>query len=103
MSGRKLGGGRILGNGRSLSPATTPLQQRNTSLLSPTPSSVSLNSSTSTSQTSPESQDISARISLDQNGISSGAAAAAASSRMVCPICNEEMVTLHYSQRGKRN
>ena len=87
MSARKLGGGRVLGSGRSLSPAYPP---RNSSLLSPTPSFVSVSSS---SQPSTDAQDLSSRISLDQSdGDSSAAAALAASTRLVCPICNEEMV-----------
>ena len=91
MSGRKLGGGRVLGSGRSLSPAVAALPKRNSALLSPSASSVSLNSSASTSHTSTEPQDLASRISLDQfDGAS--AAATAASSRLVCPICNEEMV-----------
>ena len=89
MSARKLGGGRILGSGRSLSPAYPP---RNSSLLSPSASTVSVSSSSSTPP-STDPQDISSRISLDQSdgGNASGAAAA---SRLACPICNEEMVTL---------
>lgn len=89
MSARKLGGGRVLGSGRSLSPAYPP---RNSSLLSPTASSVSVSSS---SQPSTDAQDLSSRISLDQSdGDSAAAAALAASTRLACPICNEEMVTL---------
>ena len=94
MSGRKLGGGRILGSGRSLSPAapppSSPLPKTNTSLLSPTASTVSLDSS-STSRTSPENHDIKSKISLG-NHVEGNIAAAAASSRLSCPICNEEMV-----------
>ena len=87
MSARKLGGGRVLGSGRSLSPAYPP---RNSSLLSPTASSVSVSSS---SQPSTDAQDLSSRISLDQSdGDSAAAAALAASTRLACPICNEEMV-----------
>ena len=100
MSGRKLGGGRILGSGRSLSPAlaTAPAaaHQRTSALLSPTASTVSLDSS-STSHTSPEAHDLKSRILLAQNEGGENAvasAAAAASSRLFCPICNEEMVTL---------
>lgn len=91
MSARKIGGGRVLGSGRSLSPAYPP---RSTSLLSPSASTVSVSSSSST-QPSTDPQDISSRISLDQSdGGNAAAAAAAANSRLVCPICNEEMVTL---------
>lgn len=87
MSARKLGGGRVLGSGRSLSPAYPP---RNSSLLSPTPSSVSVSSS---SQPSTDAQDLSSRVSLDQvDGDGGSAAALAASTRLACPICNEEMV-----------
>ncbi|MCJ1309535.1 carboxypeptidase Y-deficient [Agyrium rufum] len=96
MSGRKLGGGRILGSGRPLSPSAAA-PKRNSSLLSPTPSTASLNSSSSTAQTSPELQDIASRISLDQGDGPNGATvgpAASASTRLFCPICNDEMVTL---------
>ena len=93
MSSRKLGGGRVLGSGRSLSPSAAAYPKRNSSLLSPSASTVSLDSSLSTSQQSAETQDISSRISLDQSdGASAAAAAAASSSRLACPICNEEMV-----------
>jgi rabenosyn-5 len=97
MSGRKLGGGRILGSGHSLSPAPSPLPKRHSSLLSPTASTVSLESS-STSNTSPDNQDIKSRVSLGNND-DTNITAAAASSRLFCPICNEEMVR---SQRGLR-
>ncbi|MCJ1282206.1 carboxypeptidase Y-deficient [Xylographa opegraphella] len=94
MSGRKIGGGRVLGSGRSLSPAVTLQPNRNSSLLSPSTSSVSLNSSASTSHTSTEPQDLSSRISLDQHDGAGAALGAASTSRLVCPICNEEMMTL---------
>ena len=97
MSARKLGGGRVLGSGRSLSPAYPP---RNSSLLSPSASSVSVSSS---SQPSTDAQDLSSRISLDQSdGDSSAAAAMAASARLACPICNEEMVGLALENWGIR-
>lgn len=89
MSARKIGGGRVLGSGRSLSPAYPP---RNSSLLSPSASTVSVSSSSSTPP-STDAQDISSRISLDQSD-GGNVAAAAANSRLACPICNEEMVTL---------
>ncbi|KAL9129429.1 MAG: hypothetical protein Q9217_002103 [Psora testacea] len=97
MSARKLGGGRILGSGQSLSPAYPP---RNSSLLSPSTSSVSVNSS-STSQPSTDAQDLSSRVSLEQGDDNSAAAAAAASSRLVCPICNEEMLNRHLDDNHK--
>ena len=99
MSSRKLGGGRVLGSGRSLSPATTAYPQRSSSLLSPSGSSASVNSSVSTSLNSVEAQDLQSRVSLDHNDGAS-AAAASASARLVCPICNEEMVSLRMSNKG---
>ena len=93
MSARKLGGGRVLGSGKTPSPSVAISSKGNLSLLSPTTSSISLSSSASTTPLSTEAQDLSSRISLDQNdGIS--AAAAAASSRLMCPICNEDMVNV---------
>ncbi|KAF2732918.1 hypothetical protein EJ04DRAFT_496085 [Polyplosphaeria fusca] len=102
-SGRSLGGGRVLGSGKNLSPAAAssprPNQQhhlhhhqRNASLLSPSESSVSLSSQTSNSpaSTAETREDISSKVLLG----SSENAAASASSKLVCPICNEEMVTL---------
>lgn len=92
MSARKLGGGRVLGSGKNLAPSAT-YPARNSSLLSPSGSTLSVSSSASTSQPSTDAQDISSRISLDQSE-TENAATAAASSRLACPICNEEMVTL---------
>lgn len=77
----------MLGSGRSLSPALPP---RNSKLLSPAASSVSVDSSIS--QPSTDAQDLSSRISLDTNEDSNLAAAAAAQAKLVCPICNEAMV-----------
>ncbi|KAF9638159.1 Zinc finger FYVE-type protein [Lasiodiplodia theobromae] len=93
--GRSLGGGRTLGSAKALSPAADPRphqHHRNSSLLSPSESSVSLASQSSVSPAStidPES--LTARVNLEH---SDNVAAASASSRLVCPICNEEMVTL---------
>lgn len=80
----------MLGSGKNLAPPPT-YPARNSSLLSPSASTLSISSSTS--QPSTDTQDISSRISLDQSE-NENAAMAAASSRLVCPICNEEMVTL---------
>ncbi|KAH7052156.1 FYVE zinc finger-domain-containing protein [Macrophomina phaseolina] len=93
--GRSLGGGRTLGSAKALSPAADPRpthHHRNSSLLSPSESSVSLASQSSVSPAStadPES--LTARVSLEH---ADNVAAASASSRLVCPICNEEMMTL---------
>ena len=90
MSSRKLGGGRVLGSGKGLVPASAAYPQRSSSLLSPSASSISVTSSAST-QPSTDAQDLSSRVSFehsdDPNGIS-----AEESSRLACPICNEEMV-----------
>ncbi|KAK4972886.1 carboxypeptidase Y-deficient [Elasticomyces elasticus] len=88
---RSLGGGRVLGSGKSLAP---PSKQpaNNIGLLSPSESSVSLNSQASSAPLSVQNEDLASQVALAGPG--SAQAAAAASSRMVCPICNEEMVTL---------
>ncbi|KAF2870460.1 hypothetical protein BDV95DRAFT_495449 [Massariosphaeria phaeospora] len=97
-SGRSLGGGRVLGNGKNLS-AQLALpgpghahHGRNPSLLSPSESSLSLSSQTSNSPASSAEprDDIGSKVSLGP----ADNAAASASSRLVCPICNEDMVTL---------
>ncbi|KAF1952377.1 hypothetical protein CC80DRAFT_479620 [Byssothecium circinans] len=99
-SGRSLGGGRVLGSGRNLSPAVSPQppahahvqHRRNASLLSPSESSLSLSSQTSNSpaSTAEPREDIGSKVLLGNQEN----AAASASNRLVCPICNEEMVTL---------
>ncbi|KIW25745.1 hypothetical protein, variant [Cladophialophora immunda] len=100
MSRRTIGGGRVLGSSRTLGPpapppkSTSPLPSH---VLSPSDSSLSLNTSESGTSTPPSSdpQDIVSRVSLDHGAPDlSTAAAAAATDRLVCPICNEEMVTL---------
>lgn len=92
MSARKLGGGRVLGGGQSLSTNVATFPQRNISFLSPTASSVSVNSSRSTSQQSLDPENLSSRVSLEQSDDRNAAAVAAATS-LVCPICNEETVS----------
>ncbi|KAF2639511.1 hypothetical protein P280DRAFT_470159 [Massarina eburnea CBS 473.64] len=99
-SGRSLGGGRVLGSGRNLSPALSPQPpgqhrrnaSRNASLLSPSESSLSLSSQTSNSpaSTTEPREDIGSKVLLGAQEN----APASASNRLVCPICNEEMVTL---------
>ncbi|KAH8809146.1 hypothetical protein F5884DRAFT_794632 [Xylogone sp. PMI_703] len=88
MSGRKLGGGRILGSGKSLAPPRT------SSLVSPPESTLSSSpkdsSPLATSPLPDNVHDLTSRVSLE-NGSSS---VANASSKLLCPICNEEMVTL---------
>ena len=97
MSGRKLGGGRILGSGKGLAP---PAHQRISSLGSPSESTVSVSSREDASPlaTSPlnDSQDLGSRVQLE-NG---GPVVSAVSSKLVCPICNEEMVSCLAFVRG---
>lgn len=90
MSGRKLGGGRILGSGKGLAP---PLAApRASSPLAPSDSTVSIGSSSIsppvTGSLTNAGQDIGSSISVGaqpQAGLSS-------SEGLVCPICTEEMV-----------
>ncbi|EOA86255.1 uncharacterized protein SETTUDRAFT_169344 [Exserohilum turcica Et28A] len=100
-SRRSLGGGRVLGSARALSPAAAAaaaspqhaaVHRRNASLLSPSESSLSLSSQTSNSpaSTAESREDIASKILAGP----ARNTAASASSRLVCPICNEDMVTL---------
>lgn len=102
MSGRKLGGGRIIGSGKGLAPPQPPQSQarapRATSPYAPSDSSSLSQYSNSQNSISPPSssplpdfgpQDLASRISI--GGPSNGDAASA---RLVCPICEEEMLTL---------
>lgn len=102
MSGRKLGGGRIIGSGKGLAPPQ-PLQSqarapRATSPYAPSDSSSLSQYSNSQNSISPPSssplpdfgpQDLASRISI--GGPSNGDPASA---RLVCPICDDEMLTL---------
>ncbi|KAI0188612.1 VAC1 protein [Xylaria flabelliformis] len=97
MSGRKLGGGRVLGSGKGLAPPVSPAvrRERATSPSAPSDSTRSLGSpaaslSPSTSSPLPDfAQDLTSNISL-----AGPSDVANASSKLVCPICNEEMLTL---------
>jgi rabenosyn-5 len=95
MSGRKLGGGRILGSGKSLAPPAPLARQRTSDIISPAESTVSLSSRDSTASplaTSPlpdNNQDLSSVVSLQNGGLPT---VTAASTKLLCPICNEEMV-----------
>lgn len=82
--------GRTLGSGKPANPVI-PDRLRSPEVISPSQSSVSLSSQISTSKSSNDGTDISTAATLQAQ---SHAAAASASSRMVCPICNDEMVTL---------
>ncbi|KAL1963063.1 hypothetical protein VTN77DRAFT_8709 [Rasamsonia byssochlamydoides] len=91
MARRTLGGGRVLGSGKNISPASPQPRARG---LSPSPSSLSLNSQASASQFPSEAQDLTSRISLSNGETSISAAPAASGAHLACPICSEEMVTL---------
>ncbi|KAK0620653.1 FYVE zinc finger-domain-containing protein [Immersiella caudata] len=103
MSGRKLGGGRVLGSGKglappSLSPAPTPSPRAQSPFPPSDSSTVSFHSRNSTkesisppsSSTIPDfSQDLASHVSLGGPSRES-----TGSGKLVCPICDEEMVTL---------
>jgi rabenosyn-5 len=74
-----------------VSPQPPARHGRNTSLLSPSESSLSLSSQTSNSpaSTAEPREDIGSKVLLGAQEN-----AASASSKLVCPICNEEMMTL---------
>ncbi|KFX91189.1 hypothetical protein V490_06032, partial [Pseudogymnoascus sp. VKM F-3557] len=95
MAARKLGGGRILGSGKSLAPPNTSSHARSSSLLSIGESVVSVDSNVSTPLgTSPlkdSGNDLGSRVSLDSRNDGN---AANTGSKLICPICNEEMMTL---------
>ncbi|OIW32308.1 hypothetical protein CONLIGDRAFT_572669 [Coniochaeta ligniaria NRRL 30616] len=99
MSGRKLGGGRILGSGKGLAPPSPAHTPRAASPFAPSESStVSFHSRNSTpSSLSPPSsgalrnfsQDLASNVNIA--GPSDGASS---DNRLLCPICEEEMLTL---------
>ncbi|KAM4063990.1 FYVE zinc finger domain-containing protein [Hirsutella rhossiliensis] len=94
MSGRKLGGGRIFGTGKGLAPPTPPSAPRASSPFAPSESTVSLGTpslSPPASGSLPDlGPDIGSSISVGAQAKRSGQDATG----LVCPICNEEMVTL---------
>lgn len=124
MSGRKLGGGRVIGSGKGLAPPQPPPQhhhqhhQRATSPYAPSDdSSVSQYSNNSQQSISPPSssalrpdfgpQDLASRISLGgpssaggivdaggAGGVGVGVGGGGGGGRLVCPICEDEMLTL---------
>ncbi|OAA74369.1 Zinc finger, FYVE/PHD-type [Akanthomyces lecanii RCEF 1005] len=92
MSGRRLGGGRILGSGKGLAPP--PAAPRAPSPLAPSDSTVSIGSSSLSPPISGSLPDIGQDI---VSSISVGAqpkAGLSSDGGLLCPICNEEMVTL---------
>ncbi|KAI0411129.1 FYVE zinc finger protein [Xylaria grammica] len=97
MSGRKLGGGRVLGSGKGLAPPVSPAIRRERAMSPSAPSDSTLSIGSPAASVSPSAssplpdfaQDLTSNISLaGPSGVGN------ASSRLVCPICNEEMLTL---------
>lgn len=94
MSGRKLGGGRVLGSGKGLARPTPPNANapRVGSPLAAPESVVSIGSSSISPPISGDlsnlGRDIGASISVGVQGKAGPADGAG----LVCPICNEEMV-----------
>lgn len=96
---RSLGGGRVLGNGHNLSaePSLAQVAHKralhiaNTGLLSPSDSSVSLDSQISVTPLSSQDEDLAARVALRSDHPVPNTRA---NPSLVCPICAEEMVTL---------
>ncbi|KAI0394170.1 FYVE zinc finger protein [Xylariaceae sp. FL0594] len=101
MSGRRLGGGRVLGSGKGLAPPASPAIRRERA---PSPSALSEStlsaraSSPAASSTSPSissplpdfAQDLTSNVNL----AGPSDVASASSSKLVCPICDEGMLTL---------
>ncbi|KAH8168604.1 FYVE zinc finger domain-containing protein [Sarocladium implicatum] len=94
MSGRKLGGGRILGSGKGLAPPAPAVAPRAISPFAPSESTVSIASSSlsppASSGLPDPGQDIGATISVGAQPKDGGAD----TGTLVCPICSDEMVTL---------
>lgn len=94
MTGRKLGGGRILGSGKGLAASVhgdSGSLPRVGSPVPPSDVSADLNSVTGSAapSTLPDvSQDLATNISVGRQGSSSKSG----SQKLLCPICNEEMV-----------
>lgn len=96
MSGRKLGGGRILGNGKGLAPPTPPSSAlRVGSPLAPSESTVSIGSSSMSPPASSEMPDLDQTIGVSITVGASGKGGPVDAGGLVCPICNEEMVRFY--------
>ncbi|KAI2633530.1 FYVE zinc finger-domain-containing protein [Hypomontagnella submonticulosa] len=97
MSSRRLGGGRILGSGKGLAPPAPLAIQRERAASPSAPSDSTLSIGSPAASTSPGTpsplpdfaQDLTSNISL--GGPSNGGQPG---SKLVCPICEEEMLTL---------
>lgn len=92
---RTLGGGRVLGSGKSLAPPPPPTTTTVApAVLSPSASSLSLSSHTTSSTPLSVNDDLTARVDRHHHHHPGNpdTVAGAGISRMVCPICDEEMV-----------
>ncbi|KAK3903493.1 vacuolar segregation protein pep7 [Staphylotrichum tortipilum] len=98
MSARRLGGGRVLGSGKGLAPpqpahaprASSPFAPSDSSTVSHSRRSTPTSLSPSSSSPLPDfSQDLASNVTVA--GPSNGASQ---QSKLACPICEEEMVTL---------
>lgn len=94
MTGRKLGGGRILGSGKGLAGSAKTDSSSLPMIGSPVPpSDASADFSSVAGSAAPSSlpnvsQDLATNISVGRQGSSSKSG----SQKLLCPICNEEMV-----------
>jgi rabenosyn-5 len=94
MSGRRLGGGRILGSGKGLAPAASSAVSFRVgspfaaSEATPSLNNSSLGSSPASGQPPTSSHDLISKISLEEPSGNSKTEP----SGLLCPICNEEMV-----------
>ncbi|RYO76150.1 hypothetical protein DL766_003877 [Monosporascus sp. MC13-8B] len=100
MSGRKLGGGRILGTGKGLAPPAPPaIHHHHRRSTSPSDSTLSIGSpDASISAGTPNPlpgfpQDLRSAVNRGTGG-GGPSNGGPAGSRLVCPICDEEMLTL---------
>ncbi|KAJ4312327.1 carboxypeptidase Y-deficient [Fusarium piperis] len=96
MSGRKLGGGRILGSGKGLAPPTPPNVNapRVGSPLAASESTVSIGSSSISPPVSGIASELAGPAIGDSISVGVQGKGGPADGTLVCPICNEEMMTL---------
>ncbi|KAM0430424.1 hypothetical protein ACHAPT_005770 [Fusarium lateritium] len=96
MSGRKLGGGRILGSGKGLAPPTPPNANapRVGSPLAASESTVSIGSSSISPPVSGIASDLTGQGIGDSISVGVQGKGGPVDGALVCPICSEEMMTL---------